>query len=191
MYRIRVPRRTEGSRTRRGRAGMALAGGLALAALGASSVATADSESGQAELAEVRAATAQFHRIAAAENAGHQLGWKAPFLINGCVAKPGTGAMGYHWFNHEAIEDIALDPMRPVGLVYESLPNGRLHLVAVEWIVPAAAWHAAGNDGPPSVMGQEMGILNPALGWYILHAWVWKPNPAGMFENWNPDVSCP
>ena len=127
MYRIRVPRRTEGSRTRRGRAGMALAGGLALAALGASSVATADSESGQAELAEVRAATAQFHRIAAAENAGHQLGWKAPFLINGCVAKPGTGAMGYHWFNHEAIEDIALDPMRPEGLVYESLPNGSLH----------------------------------------------------------------
>ena len=42
-----------------------------------------------------------------------------------------------------------------------------------------------------SYMGQEMGILNPALGRYILHAWIWKPNPAGMFENWNPDVSCP
>ena len=100
MYRIRVPRRSEGSRTRRGRAGMALAGGLALAALGASSVATADSESGQAELAEVRAATAQFHRIAAAENAGHQLGWMAPCLINGCVAKPVTGALVYPGFNH-------------------------------------------------------------------------------------------
>jgi hypothetical protein len=36
-----------------------------------------------------------------------------------------------------------------------------------------------------------MHILNPALGWYILHAWVWKNNPAGMFEDWNPTVTCP
>ena len=172
---------------RRGRA--ALAGGLALAALAVSSVPVADA--GQADLAEVRAATAKFHRVTVAERAGHQLGWKEPFPISGCIAHPTEGAMGYHWFNHAAVEDITLDPLRPEGLVYESLPNGKMHLVAVEWIVPADAWHAAGNVGPPTVLGQELGILNPALGWYILHAWVWKPNPAGMFENWNPDVVCP
>jgi hypothetical protein len=172
---------------RRGRA--ALAGGLALAALAVSSVAVADA--GQADLSKVRAATAKFQRVEVAEQAGHQLGWKDPFPITGCIAHPTAGAMGYHWFDHDAIEDIALDPLRPEGLVYEPLPNGKLHLVAVEWIVPAAAWHAAGNDDPPTVLGQELGILNPLLGWYILHAWVWKPNPAGMFENWNPDVVCP
>ena len=174
------------------RAGAALATGLALAALAASSVATADSKPGQADLAEVRAATARFHRIAVAEEAGHQLGsGRTDIPITGCVAHPEQGAMGYHWFDRDAIEDIEIDPLRPEGLVYEPLPNGKLHLVAVEWVVPSDAWHAAGNEDPPSVLGQEMGILNPALGWYILHAWVWKPNPAGMFENWNPDVVCP
>ena len=60
----------------------------------------------------------------------------------------------------------------------------------LEWIVPGEAWHAAGNEDPPSVLGEDLGILNPALGWYILHAWVWKPNPSGLFNNWNPDVDC-
>jgi len=24
-----------------------------------------------------------------------------------------------------------------------------------------------------------------------MHAWVWKPNPAGIMADWNPRVSCP
>jgi hypothetical protein len=99
--------------------------------------------------------------------------------------------MGYHWFDHDGIDDIALDPRAPEALAYEPGPNGQLNLVAVEWIVPVEAWHAAGNVEPPSVLGHEMHVLNPALGWYILHAWVWKRNPAGMFEDWNPEVVCP
>ena len=190
---MRTARRVRPTRrTHTNRAGLAFRGGLVLAVLAASSVATAGAQPGQAELGKTRAATAQFHRVDTAEEAGYQLGWKDPDIpITGCIANPDKGAMGYHWFDRDAIEDIALDPLRPEGLVYESLPNGRLHLVAVEWVVPAAAWHAAGNDDPPSILGEEMGILNPALGWYILHAWVWKPNPAGMFENWNPNVVCP
>lgn len=173
------------------RAPRALAGGLALAALTATSFATADAAPGKSDLAEVRNATAQFHRVEVAEQAGHQLGYVAPFLLDHCIAHPTAGAMGYHWFDHDAIQDIDLDPRRPEGLVYEPGPNGQLNLVAVEWIVPASTWHAAGNTEPPSVLGQDMGILNPALGWYILHAWVWKHNPSGMFENWNPEVVCP
>lgn len=176
----------------RRRVGAVLAGGLLVAAIAAFSGAPVDAGTGQADLGNVRAATAKFHRVEVAEAAGHQLGWKNPNIpITGCIAHPTDGAMGYHWFNHDAIEDITLDPLRPEGLVYEPLPNGELKLVAVEWVVPVEAWHAAGNEGPPSVLGQEMGILNPALGWYILHAWVWKPNPSGMFNNWNPDVICP
>lgn len=26
---------------------------------------------------------------------------------------------------------------------------------------------------------------------YELHAWVWKHNPSGVFEGWNPSVHCP
>jgi len=26
---------------------------------------------------------------------------------------------------------------------------------------------------------------------YELHAWLWKHNPAGMFDDWNPRVVCP
>ena len=25
---------------------------------------------------------------------------------------------------------------------------------------------------------------------YSLHAWIWKDNPAGAFEMWNPSVHC-
>jgi hypothetical protein len=24
-----------------------------------------------------------------------------------------------------------------------------------------------------------------------LHAWVWRHNPNGLFDDWNPRVSCP
>lgn len=192
MDHIRPSERIDGAGGIRRSVRAVLTGGLVLAALTASATATADAGSGQADLAGVRAATARFHRVEVAEASGHQLGWKDPDIpITGCIAHPTEGAMGYHWFDHDAIENIALDPLQPEGLVYEPLPNGRLRLVAVEWIVPSEAWHAAGNEGPPSILGQELGILNPALGWYILHAWVWKPNPSGMFNNWNPGVTCP
>lgn len=169
-----------------------MAGAIVLAALATSSVATAGSSRGQGDLGKVRGATAQFHRVDVAIEAGHELGsGRSDIPIAGCIAHPTKGAMGYHYFDRDAIQDTVLDPLRPEGLVYEPLPNGKLHLVAVEWVVPADVWHDAGNVDPPTVLGEEMGILNPALGWYILHAWVWKPNPAGMFENWNPDVICP
>lgn len=165
----------------------------ALAAMAVPSAASATpsaSSAGQAELAEVRAATAGFHKVDVAERAGHQLGYIAPFLLDHCIAHPTDGAMGYHYFDHDGIHDTELDPRHPEGLVYEPGPNGKRRLVAVEWIVPVSLWEAAGNTEPPSLLGHELHVLNEALGWYILHAWVWKPNPSGMFEDWNPDVDC-
>lgn len=142
------------------------------------------------DLAEVRSATARFHRVEAVEEAGYQLGYMAPFLLAHCVAHPTDGAMGFHYFNHTLIHDAELDPSQPEGIVYAPGPTGQLQLAAVEWIVPVAAWEAAGNTEPPTVLGHEMHVLNPALGWYILHAWVWNHNPSGMFQDWNPSVSC-
>ena len=60
-----------------------------------------------------------------------------------------------------------------------------------EYVVPIDAWHAAGNTEPPMVMGMHMHPgPNPALRWYIFHIWVWRHNPAGIFEDWNPAVAC-
>lgn len=161
-----------------------------LGALAAAAAAPAQAGSGGRDLAGVRAATAGFHRIEVVEQADYQLGYIAPFVLAHCIAHPTDGAMGFHYFNHDMIHDTVLDPLAPEGIVYAPGPDGRLQLAAVEWIVPVAAWHAAGNTEPPTVLGKEMHVLNPALGWYILHAWVWKHNPSGMFQDWNPNVSC-
>jgi len=140
------------------------------------------------DLAQLRRATALFHRVEVAQAAHYHT---LPNLAH-CIQNPGVGAMGYHYFNTDLIDDVSPpDPLRPEGLVYAPGPNGQLQLAAVEWVVPSGPWHAAGNTTPPTVHGIPMHILNPALGWYILHAWVWKHNPAGMFEDWNPTVTCP
>lgn len=165
---------------------------LVIAVLGALAAAAAPAQAGNggSDLARVRAATAGFHRIEVVEQAGYKLGYIAPFLLAHCIAHPTDGAMGFHYFNHDMIHDTELNPLQPEGIVYAPGPDGRLQLAAVEWIVPVDAWHDAGNTEPPTVLGNQMHVLNRALGWYILHAWVWKHNPSGMFQDWNPNVSC-
>jgi hypothetical protein len=148
------------------------------------------------ELAQVRAATARFHRVEEAIEAGYELGWvngSGIRIITGCVSHPTAGAMGYHYFNPELMADNAVDPLEPEALVYESTPNGGRKLVAVEWVVRGPQSNPPGVLEPPSVLGMEMHILVPPPGpaFYLMHGWVWKHNPAGMFADWNPEVTCP
>ena len=150
----------------------------------------------QDEVGQVRQVTARFHDLNAALEAGYELGWvngSGTRIITGCVAHPTAGAMGYHYFNAELMADNAVDPLEPEALVYESGPNGQRKLVAVEWVARSAGSNPPGISQPPSVLGMEMHILVPPPGpaFYLMHAWVWKPNPAGIFEDWNPEVSCP
>lgn len=162
--------------------GAAVAGGNVLAA------------TGQDDLAVVRQATAQFHDIDAATAAGYELGYvtgAGKRIITGCVAHPTAGVMGYHYFNKALIDDLVVDPLKPEGLVYTSGPQGQLKLVAVEYIVPGPASNPPGPSETPSVLGIPMHILVPAVGFYIQHFWVWSHNPAGMFVDWNPRLSCP
>lgn len=136
-------------------------------------------------LAEVRAATAQFRRLEAAQAAG----WDLVPGLDHCFDNPGVGGMGFHYIN-PALLDTELDPLKPEAMVYPPGRNGKLRLGAVEYIVPADAWDGAGNTAPPEVLGHSL-HLNEALGVYVLHAWIWMDNPAGAFEDWNPRVSCP
>ena len=149
-----------------------------------------------AELAQVRRATARFHDLDAALAAGYQLGWvngDGNRIIANCVKHPTAGAMGYHYFHPDLMSDLAVDPLEPEVLVYAPGDDG-LELAAVEWVARGPNSNPAGvpaTDPPPTLMGMPMHILVPAVGFYIMHAWVWQPNPAGMFADFNPDVSCP
>lgn len=153
---------------------------LAILAVGAIAYA-----GGQSELARVRAATAGFHRPAEAQAAG----WDLVPGLDHCFNNPGVGAMGFHYIN-VALLDVEVDVLQPEAMVYAPGPNGQLQLGAVEYIVPADAWVAAGNTELPEALGQTF-HLNEALGVYVLHAWLWKDNPGGLFEDWNPNVTCP
>lgn len=143
----------------------------------------------QAMLAAVRVATAKYHDIEAAKTDGYQLGFRG--VVTGCIANPELGAMGYHYFNWAKMDDPSINETDPEVLVYHTADDGSLVLGAVEWVVPKAAWDAAGNTTPPVVFGQSLHVLNPVLNWYVEHAWIWTENPSGIFMDWNPKVACP
>ena len=132
------------------------------------------------EIARLRNVTARFHRIEAAGDA--QYG-----KFTDCMEKPGVGGMGLHYAKGSAVADGVVDPDNPEVLVYEPEANGTLRLVAVEFAVP---YTAAPRDGaPPKLFGMDM-RRNDTFQIWARHAWIWKNNPAGMFEDWNPTVNC-
>ena len=148
----------------------------------------------QDQLAVVREVTARFHDVETARAAGYELGYvngSGSRIITGCVAHPTAGVMGYHYFNKGLIDDLVVDVERPEGLVYTSGPEGQLQLVAVEYVVPGAGSNPPGVSEPPTVLGMPMHILVPAVGFYIQHVWVWSHNPAGLYVDWNPELTCP
>jgi len=164
-------------------AGLVAVGGNVLAAAG-----------GQSDLAMVRQVTAKFHDVEVAKAAGYELGYlngAGTRIITGCIANPTAGVMGYHYFNKALIDDLVIDPEQPEGLVYTKDADGELQLVAVEYVVPGANSNPPGVSTAPSVLGIQMHILVPAVGFYIQHFWVWAHNPAGIFVDWNPALSCP
>lgn len=129
------------------------------------------------DLAAVRAATARFHDLEAAMAAGYG-------LLTGCLALPdGSAAMGFHYARTDLFDE-TVEVDEPEVLVYAPLPNGKLKLVAVEWIIPLLLATEA-----PELMGHEF-HANEDAGIWGLHAWVWQHNPDGMFADFNPRVSC-
>jgi hypothetical protein len=157
-------------------------------------MATIETAGLEKELAQVRRVTARFNDLDAALDAGYELGWvngSGVRIITGCVSHPTAGAMGYHYFNADLMADLTTDLLHPEVLVYAPGEDGELELAAVEWVVRGQNSNPPGVSAPPTVLDMPMHILVPAVGFYIMHAWVWKPNPAGMFADFNPEVSCP
>jgi hypothetical protein len=100
--------------------------------------------------------------------------------------------MGVHYYVKFTLFDGRLEVEQPEALVYEPKKNGRLELVAVEYITPAEAWHASHAPGvqpAPVSFCPRPQSLRPAA-FYELHVRAWKNNPRGEFADWNPNVSC-
>jgi hypothetical protein len=165
------------------------AAGLGLAALFFPAMAVGVLAGGdKPPLGDVRGATAAYHDLAVAEVAGYE-----SFYV--CTDKEGVGTMGQHYVNFALLGDPSIDALRPESLVYEPRKHGGYKLVAVEWIVFKADWDAT-HAGPPALFGQEFAVVPvpnrygvPAP-FYELHAWIWKHNPLGMFDDWNPKATC-
>ncbi|MGZ3333450.1 MAG: hypothetical protein ACXU9O_15130 [Gemmatimonadaceae bacterium] len=135
----------------------------------------------RSDLALLRRVTAPFHDF---DEAG-EAGWSAQ--ITPCMVDPaGAGGMGFHYGNVGLIDGTARVD-QPELLLYEPESNGRLRLVAVEYIIPYT-FHSR-DAAPPVLFGQKF-IQNDVFQLWGLHAWVWKDNPAGIFANWNPRVNC-
>ena len=108
-----------------------------------------------------------------------------------CVADPAEGGMGYHYVNPANIDSV--DPQKPAALVYAdgftneytgTSSGGARKLVAVEWVV------TDNGQAAPTLFGQTF-QKDQLPGFFTLHAWLYKPNSAGLFAAWNPEVVCP
>ena len=150
----------------------------------------------QAELNAVTAATSRYQDVSVALQDG--------FLASPiCVTRP-EGTMGIHYFNRARIFDGGrLSASEPEMLLY--LPeNGRLRLVAVEYVLPilengqpyVSGVPPANPPATPVLFGQPfqgpMPGHAPAEPWHFdLHVWIWAHNPSGMFAPVNPTLACP
>ncbi|MYZ49696.1 hypothetical protein [Propylenella binzhouense] len=165
-------------------------------------------------LDEVRAATAKYRDVNVALAEGYV---RDP--MNVCdtaemMGKPAAlGGMGIHFVRMDRLGITAppnprvdgtgtyTDFRAPAVLIYEPQADGSLELVAVENLVFASAWKAAGNDAPPSFQGvaydrmaddpataiDEAHMFEPH---YDRHVWIWRENPNGVYAQFNPNVTC-
>lgn len=135
-------------------------------------------------LASVHQATAKYQKVEMAMADGYE-------MASPCIAVPGLGGMGVHYINFTYM-DGELDPLRPEALVYEPMENGKMNLVAVEYIVVVDPMKL---EDPAPRFGQltmDNHLQGAPLGFphYQLHVWLWKNNPSGMYTPFNPNVSC-
>jgi len=164
-------------------AALAAIGGAVFFGFGADAAVLASGNGGpcdqecRRQVAIARAATARYHDIQAAINDGF-------VPASPCIALPdGGGAMGVHYLNFARVLNPNLDPAEPEALLYMPNENGEMRLVAVEYLIPTVM-----SPSSPELFGQHF-HPGPMATW-ALHAWIWRNNPAGMFEDFNTKLTC-
>ncbi len=158
------------------------------------------------QLAQVRRATAKYHDI----NVALEDGFAA--FGNGACAEDADGTGGIVYFNLARVQQQGVVLEEPELLLYVPSGDDNLRLVAVAYfnrvlfidtrgIIPGT-FPSRLNPLPPyfqevsgtfSLFNQppDGPLIAPGLPWfYGLHAWVWSPNPNGMFAVSNPRLNC-
>jgi hypothetical protein len=189
-----------------------LSAGVGLALLACTMPALAQDQDAEVRDA-IRAATERFKDVNVALQEGYiadPSGMCTTAEMEGQPAE--SGAMGIHYFRPDLLGITATEPrvdgkgiytdfLNPAVLLYESQADGSLELVGVENLVFKDAWHAAGNAEPPVFAGHSFNEMvddtgtpvDEAHGFephYDLHVWAYRENPNGMFESFNPAVTC-
>jgi len=151
--------------------------GLALvSALAAGTASAAEAKNPLAD--SVRTANDRFKDVSVALSEGY-----APIP---CASGIEGGAMGIHYVNATHLKDDAIDLAHPEAVMYEPTADGKLELIAVEYIT---------TKGPAELQGHLFSFTSAPNryglpSFYELHVWAWKPNPTGTFADMNPHVSC-
>lgn len=122
------------------------------------------------ELQQARAATAKYRQIKHAIKDGY------------VDIKVDVEGMGHHYMKSSLV-DGTFNIREPEILVYNRDERGNMELVAVEYAVPFAFGKPEGFSGSGDVWDDTAGV--PL---WFLHAWVWRYNPAGVFNPTNPTV---
>ena len=124
-------------------------------------------------LKAVRGATARYNSTAQALEAGYQ-------PDTHCV--PG---MGYHWLNASLVDPV-FDPLNPEVVIYAHDANGRLRVVAVEYVVIDA------GQPQPDFAGRafDVGGTPVPLPHWSQHVWLYEANADGVLTNFNPAIAC-
>lgn len=127
---------------------------------------------------KVRVANDRFKDVSVAVSEGY-----APIP---CASGIDGGAMGVHYVSEKLLKADAVDIAHPQAVMYEPGTDGKMTLIAVEYIT---------SKGPASLQGQLFNFTGApnryGLGpFYELHVWAWKSNPRGAFADMNPNVTC-
>ena len=122
------------------------------------------------------------------------------------------GAMGIHFFRPDLLgitrppsprvsgSGTHTDFRKPSILIHEPQADGSLQLVAVENLVFADAWHAAGHTERPTFHGMPYDAMadDPSTALdeahmsephFDRHVWIYRENPNGVFTPLNPAVT--
>jgi hypothetical protein len=151
---------------------------LALIALYSAGTATAWASNANPLVDHVRAVNDRFADVAAAVAEGY-----SPIP---CASGLQGGAMGIHYINGQYLKDGIVDIAHPEAVMYEPRADGKVKLVAVEYVA---------FKGPATLEGHLFNFVSEPNRYgldkfYELHVWAWKQNPAGNFADNNPDVTC-